>query len=461
MTQQPPPCHYDRALGIRVTREHRDDCNTAACTTGCKPCTAPHCGACGRGHLTNDQPVTCIGCMRTTRETLGEIRTSYALLAHEALDGGRDGRLVAAAPIPGGTAAVLIGPTVQLNMLRVSRQMSEDHRLHGKGKDPIPPLAILAQWEDLWRDWLDHPRPARETRRHPGATARTQRGTVGDAIRYLLLQLDHMAQVDHPAAPDFQAFVRQMRRLRSQLERALHDEKEPERGVECFECGDQLVRRFRRRAPCTHPTPARVWLGVLTSYGLPAHLSELRAGMRPCGDCDQGGIEDPSAGQSWECVGCGKDYDPGEYAAAVRRDLLEHGPDGDGWTHVTMAADAASTLVGMLVPAGTVRKWVERGKVSSRLTDGIRLVFWPDVADEAQAAKARHLAVLEERRQLQQLEGRLWDAIACGEKPRVAGKRLGVRRARVVELCEQWAAEGLLAFRRSPDLGWAVDRVAG
>jgi hypothetical protein len=42
----------------------------------------------------------------------------YTDLAVEAIAGGRDGRLVAAAPIPGGNAAVLIGPYVRLDLLR-------------------------------------------------------------------------------------------------------------------------------------------------------------------------------------------------------------------------------------------------------------------------------------------------------------------------------------------------------
>lgn len=54
------------------------------------------------------------------------------------------------------------------------------------------------------------------------------------------------------------------------------------------------------------------------------------------------------------------------------------------------------------------------------------------------------------------LEQQPWDAIAAGETPRVAAKRLGLRRARIRELRETWANEGRLDYRRAPDLGWAV-----
>lgn len=388
MTTNPAACHYDRALQIRVTRQHRDDCPTTdtgpcpATGTGCAPCTAPHCTHCNHTHATNDHPLTCPDCLGKIRADLADIRTLYATLPEEAADAARDGRPAAAAPIPGGLAQVLIGPTVRLPLLKYSRELSEDHPVSkktGKMVDPIPPLAILAEWEDRYRTHLDHT-PA-------------GRATVGRAIAYLLTQLDYIAQRND--GPDFATFAREIRILRARLERALHDEREPERGVECFECGDQLVRRFRIPRPCKHPTPARKVLQQFIQLGYPEALTpaDVRAARRPCGDCDQGGIEDPRAGLSWECPGCRREYGPGEYATAVRRDLLENGADGDGWTHVAMAAEAASTLTGYLVLPGTIRKWVQRSKVNSQLgPTGVRLVFWPDVAETAEAAVQRKIA---------------------------------------------------------------------
>lgn len=383
----PAACHYDRALQLRVTRQHRDDCPThqdgdcPAASTGCAPCTAPHCTHCNHTHATNDHPMTCPDCLGKIRTDLTDIRTLYATLPEEAADAARDGRPAAAAPIPGGLAQVLIGPTVRLPLLKYSRELVLDHH----ADDPIPPLAILAEWEDRYRTHLNH-------------TA-AGRATVGRAIAYLLTQLDFIAQ--RGDGPDFAAFAREIRILRARLERVLHDEREPERGVECFECGDQLVRRFRIPRPCKHPTPARAELARWTQLGYPEALTpaDVRAARRPCGDCDQGGIEDPRAGLSWECPGCRREYRPGEYATAVRRDLLENGADGDGWTHVAMAAEAASTLTGYLVLPGTIRKWVQRGgKVASKLgPTGVRLVFWPDVAQAAEAAVQRKIAASRRR----------------------------------------------------------------
>jgi len=433
--QGPEPCHYDKTLAERVTRRHRDDCPDPATHKGCAPCTAPHCVVCGHEHTNNDHPKTCPGCIGKVRDDLIDIRTSYALLATEALEAGADGRLVAAAPIPGGTAAVLRGPTVRLDLLRVNRHTREDHAVDAKGHshDPLPPLAVLAQWEDMWRAWFGHQRGHR-------------RATIGAAIAYLRDHAGDLAQ--ETKGPDWLAFTKQVRTLRAQLEHALHDEREPEQGVECFECGDTLVRRFRDRRSCLHETPARLELARWTRLGYPEAMSRLdvREARRPCGKCSQGGIDDPTAGLSWECPGCRKDYDPGEYATAVRRDLLDNGEEGDGWTHVTMAAEAAQTLVGHQVLPGTVRKWMDRGKVAAmcqwsceELEDGslvplgwgLRLVFWPDVADEA-LAMVRRLAEAEQARKRRALEYARWsEAVADGEDPRAVGVRLGIHPERV------------------------------
>jgi hypothetical protein len=461
---RPPACHYDRGLGERVTREHRDDCTNPTEHRGCAPCTAPHCGVCGHEHLDNAHPQTCPTCVGKVREDLITIPPAYADLRSEALAGGRDGKLVAAAPIPGGTAAVLTGPSVRLDQLRTGslvgmKTFTEDHQI----SDPIPPLAILAQWEDLWRTWLGHT---------PGT-----RADIGRAVAYLEQQLGYMAQQAGPGVPDFPTFTRQIRTLRSRLEHALHDEQQPERGVECFECGDRLVRRFRGRRQCRHQTPARRHLHkILTGRdaalarlaqlqvaldnedpakrptplkvqvarnvaALPTPV-ELAAARQPCDKCSQGGIDDPTAGLSWECPGCRKEYSPGEYATAVRRDLVENGADGDGWTHMAMAAEAATTMTGLHVPTATLRAWVHRDKVASRLNEsGTRLVYWPDVADQANEAVARaHKAAVERLRREEQ-RAALWKAVDAGETPAAAGARLGIHPLRVAKFVDEQQQE--------------------
>lgn len=367
-----PRCHYDRGLDQRVTREHREDCTTPDQHRGCAPCTAPHCRVCGREHLDNAHPQTCDSCVGKVRDDLVDIRGLCQQLRGQAAYA--DGLQAAAAPIPGAEAMVLIGPATLPHQIRISAHLADDHRV----RDQVPPLAVLADWEDRWRTWVGH-EPA-------------GRASISRCVGYFDRQLTYLAQV--PDGPDFWEFSRALLQLRVGLERALHDEREPDRGVECFECGDRLVRRHRAPKRCRHKTPARRIFEQACRYldqGYPEMgptRLETRAARVPCGSCSQGGIDDPRAGISWECPGCRKDYTPGEYATAVRRSLLD-GEDADGWTDVTLAAGAASTLTGRLFPASTIRKWMDRGQVGAMCRWrrgerwGQRLVYWPDVAERA------------------------------------------------------------------------------
>jgi hypothetical protein len=418
---RPIACHYDRALRQRVTRRHADDCpaRTGALdpcpgNDGCEPCTHDHCVVCGREHSTTATPMTCPECQGKVDEDLVEILAAYAALAQEAMFGGSDGRLVAAAPIPGGEAQVLIGPYVKLPLVRMSRTTREDHR---RG-DPLPPLAVLAQWEDGYRAYLGHdhqPEPTREARWGDLVTA-PRRATLGGSIKYLRDQLPYIAQ--RSDGPDFLAFTRQVRRLRADLEEVLHDERQPERGVECFACGDQLVRRFRPAKHCQHPTPAReqlrAWLlerqdaqdhlRTLATYpelggprvdevvaAAPPPAQLVAAARQPCEPCaaQPGGIDDPRAGRSWECPGCRKEYTPGEYANAVRTSLVDD-RDGSGWCTVVAAADAAADISGRPVSPAMIRVWIGRGDDipvacwwKQHARSGVQLVHWPSVLRRA------------------------------------------------------------------------------
>lgn len=439
---RPPACHYDRDRHERVlTGEHRDTCTDPDTHRGCAPCTAPHCSVCGRTHLDNSHPQTCPTCEGLVARDLDDLTTAYDELAYEAIDGGGDGRLVAAAPIPGGDAQVLRGPTVRWQHLEHSTAGDVDHPLNartGRPVDPVPPLATLGEWEDRYRTWFGHTPPAR--------------ATVHAAVAYLKGKLPIISQ--QHAGPDWQSFADEMRDLRTQLEAALHDERAPERGVECFECGDTLVRRWHDPTRCTHDTPARLEFRMWLTLGYPEAVTPAfaREARRPCGDCDQGGITDPSAGQSWECRGCRKEYDPGEYATAVRRDLLTGGPDRDGWTHVAMAAEAVSMMTGVTFGAARIRRWMDRDQVRSRWTDqanqtGLRLVLWTDVRDRAQASIDRMRELELERKQEALQKQRLGELIARGVKPEDAGRQLGIHPARVQKFLDQWAAEARLEAR--------------
>ena len=380
----PAPCRYDPDLDTRVTPGHRDDCTNPLDHRACIPCTATHCTTCRRAHATNDHPHTCIECVGKIRDDLTAITRSYDDLADEAIDGARDGRLAAAAPIPGSTATILRGPATPASDLVWRATLEEDHpvNVHGRPVDPVPPLAVLTWWEDAYRRHHNQP-----TRLQITLRKRSAGPTVASTVRYLDGILTAAAQ--DTTGPDFPAFAREVGALRTLLEEALHNEARPERGVSCFECGEQLVRRFRDPSRCRHHTPERAVFRWWLDLGYPEALTatDVRNARRPCGRCDQGGIKDPAVGLSWECPGCRRDYTAGEYTHAVRRDLLEGGADGDGWTHIAMAAEAATTMTGYQVPATTVRKWMDRGLVTSCCRWepgkrwGTRLVYWPDVAE--------------------------------------------------------------------------------
>lgn len=473
----PATCHYDRDQATRITTgRHLDDCPThdgRPCQgrwDGCAPCPAPHCASCGWRHLDPQDrahSLVCPSCVGQTRDDLAEIRWLCRHLRWHAARAGAEGRLLAAAPIPGGDAQVLIGPTSGDGLdLIWSPTLDEDHH----AKDVVPPLLPLAIWDTRIRAHVGH---------HPAA-----KPTVGGITAYIEARLTGLSQ---DRTFDWLSLATDAAALRRQLERVLHDESEPERGVACFECGDALVRRFGKPQPCRHRTPGRDHLAAVVrdaraaaehvaavrtypELGPPTY-ADLRAARRrptsaeesaarqPCDACrtsrtGQGGLEDPSTGQSWECPSCRKYYTPGEYAQAVRRDLLTSGPGADGWTFITMAAEAASTQTGLPIAQGTVRKWAERGRVQSccrlvlakvagelRVTPTpLRLVFWPDVADAA-ADLVRRAGELEaERAERARDADRLRVLVENGHDPREAGKRLGLHPNRVRAIVAAWEA---------------------
>jgi len=51
-------------------------------------------------------------------------------------------------------------------------------------------------------------------------------------------------------------------------------------------------------------------------------------------------------------------------------------------------------------------------------------------------------------------EAELWAALVAGEKPRYAGRRLGIHRKRVNYLCEKWARQRKYEYGVVCDLGW-------
>lgn len=118
-----------------------------------------------------------------------------------------------------------------------------------------------------------------------------------------------------------------------------------------------------------------------------------------------------------------------------------------------MAAEAASTMTGGLVLAEPVRKWIEgRERADGTRADaklsslclwepgkawGVRLAFWPDVADAAVELNRRVVAArLKQQRRAQEYS--TWaEAVEAGGDPKEVGARMGLAPARVRSFLDQ------------------------
>lgn len=462
MTDDPKPCSYVKTLGYRATKaEHLDDCTDEHTCKGCLPCINGHCSVCSREHTTHQHPNTCPSCVGAVREDLTEIQDLCRQLRGQAMDA--EGLSWASARIPGHVAMIAMSPSIDADQLIWANDLKDYHH----PRDMVPPLAVLAHWSDIWAGWF--------------GKVRSGRTSVGVEASYLDSQLTQISQLTPKlrgnqlvSPPDFAEFSRDLGGLRANLERILHDEEEGDQGVNCFECGTRLVRRMRDRKTCRHKTPARAALAAhlrrrpdaiaeleALKGGTVADRTRLQreaalpspvmiaAARMPCDACDQGGVEDPSPGISWECPSCRKKYTPGEYATAVRRDLADQAYIAQGspteapplqsygWTDMVLAADAASTLVGYPVYVTTVRTWQARmdvtgccewtyqetpdGQLLSNLV-GKKLVYWPDVAEAAVAAQERaRLAAIARREKAVRDAAR---AILKGLPRRLSNKRV-------------------------------------
>ncbi len=250
-------CRYNTDLGYRVLARSDDE-----------PCPQRHCCVCSRGHCDDTTPQTCAECVGVVRENLAEILRLSDLLPLQAVHGGADGHLLAGAPIPGGDATVLLGPGSE-------GAQAEDHE-HESWADPVPPLLLLATWEDDFRGTLGHPAGPR--------------ATMWRCVDYLGQHLTLMAQ-RHPA---FEEFAADLARCRSRLEDTLGAGERDEHGAPCQDCGTLLVRRCHPRHglvdewTCRHCrvtyTAAEYWKAVERDYrdnakALHAEAIEIRTGI--------------------------------------------------------------------------------------------------------------------------------------------------------------------------------------
>lgn len=210
-------CKYAGTGNPRILPGRHDPACPGDCD-GCQECDRAHCPVCGVRH----SATACSECLASARDDLAwvarvarsEVGKPDRLLT-EAVQGGGDQRLLAAAPIPGADAMVMLAPG----------------NLHGhtdeSWSDPIPPLLVLATWEDDWR----------ETFHHGGGP----RATVERCFDYLDRNLA-LAGSQHPA---FDGFAADLRKLRARMERVIHDQPQGDlANVSCFDCGGDLERKL-------------------------------------------------------------------------------------------------------------------------------------------------------------------------------------------------------------------------
>lgn len=259
-----PVCHHGPG-GQRLTGRRHDGPHEQ-----CEPCQHPHCAVCGARHTDDAHPQTCLDCVASVRVDLSAIVTLIAHLPGQAAHGGRDGRLEAARPIPGGDATVLLAGGSN------TTTSSPDE----SPADPIPPLLLLASWEDDWRRQLGQPAGPR--------------ATIDRTIRYLAGHLPLAAQrLD--VFPDFASDLRQ---LRGRLEDVVHaGERDDTTAAPCFDCGGQIVRRITRKGRSDAYTCRRCSRGYdVVSYWLAVRSAAegAQTGERVGATGDGGGVRAPA-----------------------------------------------------------------------------------------------------------------------------------------------------------------------
>lgn len=286
-----------------------DDC------TGCQPCPHDHCVVCRAEHV--DLVQTCPTCITNAKERLKSVYGLHKHLAGEAQHGGRDGRLAAARPIPGGDAVVLRGPGSDSSSVTHMEDQNEfaehagwtrpfdvSHKHDERQGEPLPTLQLLQQWEDVWRKELGN---------------RVRHRTLLTTAKFLSEHVSWAAQ----RTDSFPEFVRDISRHAAVLEALLHDGTFYEHGgAPCFRCAGVLERKAADPKPCKH---ARAAKKIADHYAEPGFstvhlLVYLERHAKSVYDehakCEQGGGID-----AYECARCHWRYDKKSYWLAVREEI--------------------------------------------------------------------------------------------------------------------------------------------
>lgn len=321
------PCHRPDGAPASVRmlrREHAEDCTDTRECTGCVPCPKRHCLLCKREHLETELQ-TCPYCVGQMRGDLKEIEELTALLPDQAAEGVTEGKLIAAAPIPGGEAMVMLAPG--------SLGTQADDHEHESWADPMPPLTLLESWENDWRHMRGQPAAGKST--------------IVGCRSYLERHLSWASQ-HHDAIEDF---AREITSCRQRLAADLHaSEKAAVKAVACLSCDTLLDREYR------DPKPCRCWRRAeAMAKHEPAQVIYRRLILNfpeEHVDCDSGGLQDPHPLVGWHCLRCRRDYSPTEYQRALQQQNNE--------IELRTGDYLAEELQ---VQPALLRAWASRGKI--------------------------------------------------------------------------------------------------
>lgn len=302
-------CTYDAARGW-VTREHAWGCASRTCS-GCKPCTKAgeeHCQArkrCG----THTEGAACPTCIGKIRNNLRAIIDAIALMPVELEE---TGRLTSAAAnhVSGATAHPLSWRARMFHNLTTGGYLED--------ADQHDPWQMLSIRERMIREALGHD------------TRTTVSASLSATVDYLTWSLADLAP-RHDLAWAAADLLAETNRLRAELETILRDSRTPERGAPCPACPEPEVDGDPRP-----PRLVRRW----------AHWCEDDACTR---EHDTTGARD-----TWVCPRNAEHWwSEADYRMWVSDDYLANAS--------RLTAKQIEGQYG--IKPGTLRKWVERGKV--------------------------------------------------------------------------------------------------
>jgi hypothetical protein len=337
---------------------------------GCAPCPDNHCAVCSVEHTDDTHPVTCPECVAAIRDDLKALPGLCVQLRRHARLG--NSLRLAAAPIPGGEATVMIGPATKAAHSRAYYEeghrpqctnpackgcLDASHKADEWDGDANTPMLVLVQWEDAWRDTLGSP-----TQKRPH---------LRDAIKYLGDHLTLMAQRHDPPIGDF---AEELATLRHHLEEVLGDGVRNQPGAPCVHCGTALVQLSSKPRACKHRVLADevAKLAKDPRFNLMAlclaypHMAVEH--MR----CDQGGLRD-----TWQCLRCRRRYTDDQYRYAVGSEYIRSAR--------SLTARELEWKTG--VPASTIRAWGSMGRVTKRGRDDFGLWRYDVAQVEAKVAE--------------------------------------------------------------------------